>query len=117
MHDDRLANVLSPDYLADLAKVPMDDLRAMKDECQNLEPEEPTQTETTAPETETQETETETEPTETEPPATETEPTTPDEETLPPDGNGNGNGGAIPPDGNGGGVGPGAVKEKKEKGK
>ena len=35
---------------------------------------------------------------------------------LPPDGDGE-NGGAVSPDGNGGEVGPGATKEKKEKGK
>jgi hypothetical protein len=83
--------------------------------CDELKPEEPAQTEPTEPETTT--TETETQPTETTPPATETTPTTPGEETVPPDGDGE-NGGAIPPEGNGngGGVGPGAVKEKKEKG-
>ena len=37
MHHDRLAHVLSPDYLADVTTVSMDELRAMKDECQNLE--------------------------------------------------------------------------------
>ena len=37
MPDDRLARVLSPDYLANITGVSMDDLRAMKDECQSLE--------------------------------------------------------------------------------
>jgi hypothetical protein len=83
--------------------------------CDELKPDEPAEPEQTEPEATTPETPTE--PTETETEPTETEPTPPDEETLPPDGNGNGNGGAIPPDGNGGGVGPGATKEKKEKGK
>jgi hypothetical protein len=82
-------------------------------ECQNLQPDEPAQTET---QTQTEATPTETtttETTETTPPETETTP--PETETIPPEGNGN-NGGAVPPDGNGGGVGPGATKEKKEKG-
>ena len=85
------------------------------DECQNLQSAEPAQPEPAEPDTTTTETPTET--TETTPPATETEPTTPEEESLPPEGDGE-NGGAIPPEGNGngGGVGPGAAKEKKEKG-
>jgi hypothetical protein len=86
------------------------------DQCQNLQPDEPTQTETTPPEATTTET-TPPETTETTPPPTDTQPTTPEEQPLPPEGDGE-NGGAVPPDGNGngGGVGPGAVKEKKEKG-
>jgi hypothetical protein len=85
------------------------------EECQNLEPDEQAQPEPTEPDATT--TETQTEPTETTPPETDTEPTTPEEQPLPPDGDGE-SGGAIPPEGNGngGGVGPGAVKEKKEKG-
>jgi hypothetical protein len=86
------------------------------DECRNLQPDKPTQTETTT-QPETTSTPTETQPTETTPPATDTTPTTPGTETQPPDGNGTG--GAIPPNGNGngngGGVGPGAAKQKKEK--
>ena len=84
--------------------------------CEELKPDEPTETQSEPTETETQPTETETEPTETETEPTDTTPTTPGEETIPPDGDGE-NGGAVPPDGNGGGVGPGAAKEKKEKGK
>jgi hypothetical protein len=83
-------------------------------ECQDLKPDEPTQTETdTAPETTPTETQPET--TETAPPPTETT-TAPDEAPLPDDGDGN-NDGEIPPSGNGGGVGPGAAKEKTEKAK
>lgn len=84
------------------------------DECQNLQPDEPAQTETTTP-PDTTTTETPTETTETTPPPTDTQPTTPDEQPLPPEGDGD-NGGAIPPSGNGGGVGPGSTKQKKEKG-
>ena len=87
--------------------------------CEELKPEEPTETQTTPTETQTQPTETETQPTETETQPTDTTPTTPGEETTPPDGDGE-NGGAVPPEGNGngngGGVGPGAAKEKKETG-
>jgi hypothetical protein len=86
----------------------------VESKCGELKPDEPAQTETTEPETTT--TETTTTETETTPPETDTEPTTPDEQPLPPEGDGE-NGGAIPPNGNGGGVGPGGVKEKKEKGK
>ena len=86
----------------------------VESKCEELTPDEPAQTTPTEQETTTTETPTET--TETIPPPTETEPTTPEEQPLPPDGDGE-NGGAIPPDGNGGGVGPGATKEKKEKGK
>ena len=83
-------------------------------ECQDLKPDEPTQTETdTTPETTPTETQPET--TETTPPPTDTT-TAPDEAPLPNDGDGN-NDGAIPPSGNGGGVGPGAAKEKTEKAK
>jgi hypothetical protein len=82
--------------------------------CNDLKPSEPTQTQTTPPETTP--TQTETTPPETTPTTPpETTPTSPDEQPLPPEGNGN-NGGAIPPDGNGGGVGPGAAKQKEEKG-
>ena len=86
------------------------------DECQTREPDEPAQTETTEPPTTP--TETDTEPRETTPPPTDTEPTTPEEVPLPPEGDGENNG-EVPPEGNGngGGVGPGASKEKKEKGK
>lgn len=87
-------------------------------ECQNLQPDEPTQTETQTTETTPPATETTPPATETTPPATETTP--PATETTPPDGNGN-SGGAIPPEGNsngnGGGAGPGATEQKKEKGK
>ena len=37
MQHDRLAHVLAPDYLAGITTVSMDELRAMKDECQSLE--------------------------------------------------------------------------------
>ncbi len=83
-------------------------------ECQDLKPDEPTQTETeTAPETTTTETTPET--TETAPPPTDTT-TAPDEAPLPNDGDGT-NGGTIPPSDNGGGAGPGAAKQKAEKAK
>ena len=83
-------------------------------ECQDLKPDEPTQTETeTTPETTPTETQPET--TETAPPPTETT-TAPDEAPLPNDGDGNSDG-ATPPSGNGGGVGPGAAKQKTEKAK
>jgi hypothetical protein len=115
-----LPNDVDPD-VRDALERSFDNLWSLvESKCEELKPDEPAQTETSAPETPT---ETETEPTETTPPPTDTEtettPTTPGEETIPPDGDGD-NGGAIPPDGNGnggGGVGPGAVKEKKEKGK
>jgi hypothetical protein len=81
-------------------------------ECQDLKPDEPTQTETdTTPETTPTETQPET--TETAPPPTDTN-TAPDEAPLPNDGDGN-SGGELPPSGTGGGVGPGATKEKTEK--
>jgi hypothetical protein len=86
----------------------------VESKCEDLKPDEPAQTETQT-QTQTEETPTETEsvPTETTPPPTETTP--PATETIPPEGNGN-NGGEVPPEGNGGGVGPGAEKQKKEKG-
>jgi len=121
-NDDAVASILSslpngvdPD-VRDALEESFDNLWSLvEDKCNELKPDEPTQTETTQPE-ETTPTETETEPTETTPPPTDTEPTTPEEQPLPPDGDGN-SGGAIPPDGNGGGVGPGAAKGKKEKDK
>jgi hypothetical protein len=107
-----IPNSVDPD-VRDALSQSFDNLwNLVDDECQNLQPDEPTQTETTPPETTP--TETQTQPTETTPPTTETTPTTPGETPLPPEGDGN-NGGAIPPSGNGGGVGPGAAKEKKEK--
>jgi hypothetical protein len=113
---DGLPNDVDPD-VREATQESFDNLWSLvESKCEELKPDEPAQTETSAPETPT---ETETEPTETTPPPTDTEtettPTTPGEETIPPDGDGE-NGGAIPPDGNGGGggVGPGAVKEKKE---
>jgi hypothetical protein len=82
-------------------------------ECQNLTPDQPTQTNTTT-QPETTPTDTATTPTtDTAPPSTDTT-TAPDQAPLPNDGNGD-NGGAIPPTGNGGGVGPGAAKENKVK--
>ncbi len=114
---DGLPNEVDPDVRESLQES-FDNLwNLVESKCEDLTPEEPAQTETTPPEPTP--TETETQPTETTPPATETTPTTPDEVTPPPDGHGNGNDGAIPPDGtgNGGGVGPGAAKQKKEKGK
>ena len=111
---DGLPDDVDPD-VRDALQESFDNLWSLvESKCEDLEADEPAQTETTEPETTP--TETETEPTETIPPPTETEPTTPEETPLPPDGDGE-NGGAIPPDGNGGGVGPGATKEKKEKGK
>jgi hypothetical protein len=107
-----IPNSVDPD-VRDALSQSFDNLwNLVDDECQNLQPDEPTQTETTTTETQTQPTETTPPATETTPPATETTP--PATETQPPDGNGNG--GAIPPSGNGGGAGPGAAKEKKEKG-
>jgi outer membrane murein-binding lipoprotein Lpp len=109
-----LPNDVDPD-VRDALQESFDNLWSLvESKCQNLQPDEPAQTETQT-QTQTEETPTETTPpaTETTPPATETTP--PATETNPPEGNGN-NGGAIPPDGNGGGVGPGATKEKKEKG-
>jgi hypothetical protein len=111
---DGLPNDVDPD-VRDALQESFDNLWSLvESKCQNLQPDEPAQTETQT-QTQTEETPTETTPpaTETTPPATETTP--PATETNPPEGNGN-NGGAIPPDGNGGGVGPGATKEKKEKG-
>lgn len=88
----------------------------VESKCNELKPDEPTETQTTPPEETTTEETTPPETTETTtPPPTETT-TPPETEPLPDEGNGN-NGGAVPPDGNGGGVGPGAAKEKKEKGK
>jgi hypothetical protein len=113
---DGLPNDVDPD-VRDALQESFDNLWSLvESECNDLKPDEPTQTETTPPET----TPTETTPPETEttPPATETTP--PATETTPPDGNGN-SGGAIPPEGNGnsngngGGAGPGATEEKKEK--
>ncbi len=107
---------VDPD-VRDAAEQSFDNLWSLvESRCEELKPDEPTQTETTEPETTTP---TETEPpvTETEPPETEPEePIPPEEEPLPDDGDGD-NGGAVPPDGegNGGGVGPGAAKQKKEK--
>ncbi len=86
----------------------------VESECNDLKPDEPTETQTTPPETTTEET-TPPETTETTPPPTETT-TPPDTEPLPNDGDGN-SGGAVPPEGNGGGVGPGTEKQKKEKDK
>ena len=88
----------------------------VENECNDLKPEEPTETQATPPETTTREETTPPETTESTPPATETTP--PATETTPPDGNGN-SGGAVPPagNGNGGGVGPDAEKQKKEKDK
>jgi hypothetical protein len=112
---DGLPNDVDPD-VRDALQESFDNLWSLvESKCEDLKPDEPTQTET---QTQTEETPTETEsvPTETTPPPTETEP--PATETTPPDGNGN-SGGAIPPEGNGngGGAGPGATEEKKEKGK
>jgi hypothetical protein len=115
---DGLPNDVDPD-VRDALQESFDNLWSLvESKCEDLKPDEPTQTETqTQPETTPTETTT-TETTETTPPATETTP--PATETTPPDGNGN-SGGAIPPDGNGngngngGGVGPGATEEKKEK--
>jgi hypothetical protein len=87
----------------------------VESKCTDLKPDEPKETQTTPPEETTPTETTPPETTETTPPPTETT-TPPETEPLPDEGNGN-NGGAIPPDGNGGGVGPGAAKEKKEKGK
>jgi hypothetical protein len=87
----------------------------VESKCNELKPDEPTETQTTPPEETTTEETPPPETTETTPPPTETT-TPPETEPLPDEGDGN-NGGAIPPDGNGGGVGPGAAKEKKEKGK
>jgi hypothetical protein len=114
---DELPNDVDPD-VREATQESFDNLWSLvESKCEELKPDEPAQTETSAPETPT---ETQEQPTETTPPPTDTEttPTTPGEETIPPDGDGE-NGGAIPPDGNGGGVGPGAVKEEKkeEKGK
>ena len=120
-NDDAVADILNtlpngvdPD-VRDALEESFDNLWSLvESQCEDLKPDEPTQTETTPPET----TPTETTPpaTETTPPATETTP--PATETTPPDGNGN-SGGAIPPEsngnGNGGGAGPGATEEKKEK--
>ena len=111
-----LPNAVDPD-VRDALEESFDNLWSLvESQCEDLKPNEPTQTETTPPETTPPET---TPPaTETTPPATETTP--PATETTPPDGNGN-SGGAIPPEsngnsnGNGGGAGPGATKEKKEK--
>jgi hypothetical protein len=113
---DGLPNDVDPD-VREATQDSFDNLWSLvESRCDELKSDEPAQTETSVPETPT---ETETQPTETTPPPTDTEttPTTPGEETIPPDGDGQ-NGGAVPPDGNGngGGVGPGAVKEKKEKG-
>jgi hypothetical protein len=110
---DGLPNDVDPD-VREATQESFDNLWSLvESKCEELKPDEPAQTETSAPETPT---ETQEQPTETTPPPTDTEttPTTPGEETIPPDGDGE-NGGAIPPDGNGGGVGPGAVKEKKQK--
>ena len=87
----------------------------VESECQDLKPDEPTQTDT---DTEPEPTPTETQPpetTETTPPPTDTT-TEPDEAPLPNDGDGD-DGLEVPPsdNGNGGGVGPGAAKEKTEK--
>jgi hypothetical protein len=124
-NDDAVTNILNtlpngvdPD-VRDALEESFDNLwNLVESQCNDLKPDEPTQTETTPPET----TPTETTPPETEttPPATETTP--PATETTPPDGNGN-SGGAIPPEGNGngngngngGGAGPGATEEKQEK--
>jgi hypothetical protein len=90
-------------------------------ECANKSGDQPTKsTPTTTPETTPTETQTETTPTtptDTTPTDTTPTDTTPGDTPLPPEGDGN-NGGAIPPasGGNGGGVGPGAAKQKKEKG-
>lgn len=111
-----LPNDVDPD-VRDALEESFDNLWSLVEgKCQGLKPNEPAQT-TTQPEPETTTTDTVTQPTTPTTPTTptDTEPTTPDEAPLPPDGNGN-NGGAIPPDGNGGGVGPGAEKQKKEKG-
>jgi hypothetical protein len=84
----------------------------VESKCEDLKPDEPTQTPTqTQPEPETDTTETQTETTETTPPETDTE-TTPEEAPLPPEGDGD-NGGAVPENGNGGGVGPGSLNAKK----
>ena len=87
----------------------------VESECNDLKPNEPTETQTTPPEATTTEETTPPETTETTPPPPETT-TPPDTAPLPNDGNGN-SGGAVPPEGTGGGVGPGAAKEKKEKDK
>ena len=100
-NDDAVTNILNtlpngvdPD-VRDALEESFDNLwNLVESQCNDLKPDEPTQTETTPPET----TPTETTPPETEttPPATETTP--PATETTPPDGNGN-SGGAIPPEG------------------
>ena len=116
---DGLPNDVDPD-VRDALQESFDNLWSLvESECQDLTPDEPTQTETQTQTEETTPTETESVPTETTPPPTETTP--PATETTPPDGNGN-SGGAIPPEGNGngngngGGVGPGATEQKTEKG-
>jgi hypothetical protein len=109
-----LPNGVDPD-VRDALEESFDNLWSLvESKCNDLKPDEPTETQTTPPETTTEET-TPPETTETTPPPTETT-TPPETEPLPDEGNGN-NGGEVPPDGNGGGVGPGAAKEKKEKGK
>ncbi len=116
-NDDAVTNILNtlpngvdPD-VRDALQESFDNLWSLvESKCNDLKPDEPTQTETnTQPDTTTPETTPETTPTT--PPETtpttppETTPTSPDTQTLPPDGNGTG-----------GGAGPGANKEKKEKG-
>jgi hypothetical protein len=119
-NDDAVANILSSlpgdvdRDVRDALEQSFDNLWGLvESRCQDLKPDEPVQTETNpAPETTTTETQPET--TETTPPPTDTE-TAPEEAPLPNDGDGTTDG-AIPGTGNGGGVGPGALKEKKEKG-
>jgi hypothetical protein len=111
-----LPDDVDPD-VRDALEQSFDNLWSLVDSrCQELQNEQPAQTETTpAPEPEPETTTTEpTETTDTTPP-TDTVP--PDEQEIPPDGDGE-NGGAIPEgNGNGGGIGPGSFKkEKKEKG-
>ena len=111
-----LPNGVDPD-VRDALEESFDNLWSLvENECNDLKPEEPTETQATPPETTTREETTPPETTESTPPATETTP--PATETTPPDGNGN-SGGAVPPagNGNGGGVGPDAEKQKKEKDK
>ena len=116
---DGLPNDVDPD-VRDALQESFDNLWSLvESKCEDLKPDEPTQTETQTQTEGTTPTETESVPTETTPPPTETTP--PATETTPPDGNGN-SGGAIPPEGNGngngngGGVGPGATEQKTEKG-
>jgi hypothetical protein len=113
---DGLPSDVDPD-VRDALEQSFDNLWSLvESRCQDLQPNEPTQTQTQPePQTDTTETQTETtETTETTPPETNTE-TNPGGEELPPDGDGESD--AVPGTDAGGGVGPGASKLKKDKGK